>query len=61
MCSMTQSTQTLIIVLHMSVITQDGYSALIWAAMHGHVEVVVELVKAKASLDLQNEVCMFKI
>ena len=42
----------------MSVITQDGYSALIWAAWEGHTEVVVELVKAKANLDLQNEVCV---
>ena len=42
----------------MSVITQDGYSALIEAAWGGHTEVVVELVKAKANLDLQNEVCV---
>ena len=41
----------------MSVITQSGYSALIWAAFDGHTEVVVELVKAKANLDLQNKVC----
>ena len=40
----------------MSVITQAGYSALIEAAMRGHTEVVVELVKAKANLDLQNKV-----
>ena len=39
----------------MSVITQLGYSALIEAK--GHTEVVVELVKAKANLDLQNKVC----
>ena len=42
----------------MSVITQSGYSALISAAFKGHTEVVVELVKAKANLDLQNEVCV---
>ena len=42
----------------MSVITQDGDSALILAARYGHNEVVVELVKAKANLDLQNKVCV---
>ena len=42
----------------MSVITQDGDSALILAAIDGHTEVVVELVKAKANLDLQNKVCV---
>ena len=42
----------------MSVITQDGYTALILAAANGHTEVVVELVKAKANLDLQNKVCV---
>ena len=42
----------------MSVITQYGDSALIVAASNGHTEVVVELVKAKANLDLQNKVCV---
>ena len=42
----------------MSVITQDGDSALIRAAREGHTEVVVELMKAKANLDLQNKVCV---
>ena len=37
------------VILHMSVITQLGYSAP---------EVVVELVKAKANLDLQDNVCV---
>ena len=46
------------VILHVSVITQDGDSALILAAMNGHTEVVVELVKANANLDLQNEVCV---
>ena len=41
----------------MSVITQDGNSALIKAAFYGRTEVVVELVKAKANLDLQDKVC----
>ena len=37
--------------------TQDGWSALIWAARRGRTEVVVELVKARANLDLQDNVC----
>ena len=41
----------------MSVITQGGYSALILAAIKGHTQVVMELVKAKANLDLQDLVC----
>ena len=40
----------------MSVIIQAGYSALIWAARDDRTEVVVELVKAKANLDLQIKV-----
>ena len=39
-----------------SVITQYGGTALIEAASWGHTKVVVELVKAKANLDLQNNV-----
>ena len=38
----------------MSVITQLGVSALMWAAKAGRTEVVVELVKAGANVDLQN-------
>ena len=45
----------------MSVITQSGYSALIWAAYRGETAVVVELVKAGALLDLQNTVCPYPI
>ena len=41
--------------------SQGGYSALIWAATNGHTEVVVELVKAGALLDLQNTVCPYPI
>lgn len=37
-------------------ITQRGNSALILAARGGHVQVVVELMKDKASLNLQNKV-----
>ena len=40
-----------------SVITQSDQTALIEAARGGHTEVVVELVKAKANLDLQDKVC----
>ena len=40
-----------------SVITQNGWSALIRAASEGHTGVVVELVKARANLDLQDKVC----
>ena len=43
--------------LHMSVITQDGSSALLWAPYKGHTEVIQQLVKAGANLDLQNKVC----
>ena len=39
-----------------SVITQSGETALMRAASEGRTEVVVELVKAKANLDLQNKV-----
>ena len=40
-----------------SVITQSGETALMIAVSEGHTEVVVELVKAKANLDLQDQVC----
>ena len=39
-----------------SVITQSGETALMEAVSEGHTEVVVELVKAKANLDLQDKV-----
>ena len=47
---------SLFVILHMSVITQDGDSALMEAARWGYTEIVAELVKAKANLDLQNNV-----
>ena len=47
---------SLFIILHMSVITQDGDSALMVAAINGRTETIKELVKAKANLDLQNNV-----
>ena len=49
------------VILHMSVITQDGWSALMYAAWWGRTEVVVELVKAGANLNLQNTVCQYII
>ena len=47
----------------MSVITQDGDSALMEAAYMGETAVVVDLVKAGggALLDLQNTVCPYPI
>ena len=41
----------------MCVITQNGDSALMRAAENCRTEVVVELVKAGANSDLQNQVC----
>ena len=45
------------VILHMPVITQDGWSALMAAAVNGVTEAVVELVKAGANVDMQSEVC----
>ena len=42
-----------------SVITQLGKTVLMKAASEGYTEVVVELVKAKANLDLQDNVCIY--
>ena len=47
------------VILHMYVITQDGISALMLAANMGETEVLVELVKAGANVDMQNKVCTF--
>ena len=41
----------------MSIITQDGVSALMRAAWDGHTEIVDVLVKAGANKDLQDKVC----
>ena len=46
------------VILHMSVITQDGWSALMVAAQEGHTETVAELVKAGADMNLQDYVCL---
>ena len=51
--------QCVCVILHMSVITQVGESALTLAAREGKTEVVVELVKAGANVDLQTEVCQY--
>ena len=37
-------------------VTQNGDSALTLAALHGHTDVIVDLVKAGANLNLQNKV-----
>ena len=44
------------VILHMSVITQYGNSALMIALIHSRAEAVVELVKAGADLNLQDKV-----
>ena len=44
--------------MYMSVITQHGITALMWAANQGKTEVIVELVNAGADVDMQNEVRM---
>ena len=46
--------------LHMSVITQDGDSALMAAVRRGRTEVVSLLLKAGANTDLKNKVCECK-
>ena len=43
-------------VYYTSVITQEGTFVLMWAAIEGKTEVVEELVKAGANVDMQNEV-----
>ena len=45
------------VILHMSVITQYGFTALMYAANMDRTEAVVELVKGGADLNLQNKVC----
>lgn len=45
------------VVLHMSVVTQYGYSPLMVAAKGGRTGAVVELVKSGAGLNLQDKVC----
>ena len=47
------------VILHMSIITQYGRSALTLAAMWGETEVVVQLVKAGANVDMQDNVCQY--
>ena len=45
--------------LHMSVITQSGNSALMVAAYEGYTEIIQPLVKAGTNLDLQDKVCQY--
>ena len=40
--------------LHMSIISQDGGFALMYAAYEGHTEVVTQLLMAGANTDLQS-------
>ena len=40
-----------------TVVLQWGRSALMRAIWSGHTDIAVELIKAKAKLDLQDEVC----
>ena len=47
------------VILHMSVITQRGYTALMWAARCFKTEVIVELVKAGANVDMLDNVCQY--
>ena len=42
--------------LHMSIFSQKGLSALMYAAMKGHTEVVTQLLEAGANTDLQDQV-----
>ena len=42
----------------MSIITQDGYTALMLASRNGKTEIVDQLINAGATLDLQNDVCI---
>ena len=49
------------VILHMSVITQNGYSPLIWAAESGRTGAIKKLVNAGANLDLQDEVCQYTL
>ena len=42
----------------LSVTAQDGNTALMRAAWYGNTDVVVELVRGGANLDLQNKVCL---
>ena len=45
------------VILHMSVIIQGGFSALLLASTKGETEVVIELVKAGANVDVPTKVC----
>ena len=49
------------VILNMSVIAQNGYSPLIWAAEWGRTGAITELVNAGANLDLQDEVCQYTL
>ena len=42
----------------MSIITQNGYTALMEASWNGMTEIVDQLINAGATLDLQDHVCI---
>ena len=48
--------QCVCVILHISVITQEGVSALAMAAELDKIETVVELVKAGANVDMRSKV-----
>ena len=50
--------EVIIVSLHVSVITQDGDSALMMAAHEGMAEVVSLLLEAGANIDLHDKVCV---
>ena len=49
------------VILHMSVITQEGNSPLIWAAEWGRTGAIAQLINTGANLDLQDEVCQYTL
>ena len=59
MMSVYSEYQCVCVILHLSVITQEGVSALMAAAVWGRTEAVVELVKAGANVDMQTKVCQY--
>ena len=59
MMSVYSEYQCVCVILHMSVNTQYGWSALMVAARGGKTEIVVELVKAGANVDIQTKVCQY--
>ena len=59
MMSVYSEYQCVCVILHMYVITQEGWSALMLAAMEGETEAVVQLVNTWANVDMQDKVCQY--